>query len=115
MNGSWRSASGGCGKWSTSWTCALKKSLRVEQGIPRIQELRANWPSTVAEIDAQRLIFVDESGITTEMTRRYGREASTASKFDPAIVVRACRSLLSQRESGTPGINQGAPLSFSIM
>jgi DDE superfamily endonuclease len=27
----------------------------------------------VAEIDAQQFIFVDERGITTEMTRRYGR------------------------------------------
>ena len=35
--------------------------------------MRANWPSTVAEIGTPQLIFVDESGITTEMTRRYGR------------------------------------------
>lgn len=29
----------------------------------------------IGEIDAARFIFVDESGITTEMTRRYGRVA----------------------------------------
>lgn len=27
----------------------------------------------MAGIDPQRLVFLDESGVTTEMTRRYGR------------------------------------------
>lgn len=39
----------------------------------RVQAERAKWPSSVADIEAKNLIFVDESGITTEMTRRYGR------------------------------------------
>ena len=51
-----------------------KKSLRAaEQDLLRVQAERAKWPSSVADIEAKNLIFVDESGITTEMTRRYGR------------------------------------------
>jgi len=29
-------------------------------------------------IEAERLIFLDESGVTTEMTRRYGRALGSA-------------------------------------
>jgi transposase len=31
------------------------------------------WWDLIAGIDPQRLVFLDESGVTTEMTRRYGR------------------------------------------
>ena len=31
------------------------------------------WWELIAGIDPQRLVFLDESGVTTEMTRRYGR------------------------------------------
>src|SRR6266852_782068 len=40
-------------------------------------------------------------------------DTSTASKLEPAMVVRACRSLLSQRESGAPEMNHELPLSAS--
>ena len=32
-----------------------------------------DWRQTSQKIDAAHLIFLDESGVTTEMTRRYGR------------------------------------------
>ena len=38
-----------------------------------MQKQRAQWQSQMAEEPAANLIFLDESGITTEMTRRYGR------------------------------------------
>lgn len=38
-----------------------------------MQKHRAQWASTVAREPAANLVFLDESGITTEMTRRYGR------------------------------------------
>jgi transposase len=38
-----------------------------------VQVERAKWPASVGSVDVSQLIFVDESGITTEMTRRYGR------------------------------------------
>lgn len=41
--------------------------------MPRIQQLREEWPAKIGEFEAGQFIFVDESGITTEMTRLYGR------------------------------------------
>ena len=41
--------------------------------------------------------------------------ASTASKFDPVMVVKTCRSSLFQRESGAPEMYHDDPLSASIM
>ena len=34
---------------------------------------RAAWHKQFAVIDASRLVFLDESGATTAMTRRYAR------------------------------------------
>ena len=36
-------------------------------------EQRQQWPQRLAGVSAARLIFVDESGANTQMTRRYGR------------------------------------------
>jgi transposase len=44
-----------------------------EQDRPDIQQQRADFREGVAEIDPEHLVFVDESGATTVMTRAYGR------------------------------------------
>ena len=36
-------------------------------------EQRKQWPQRLAGVSANRLVFVDESGVNTQMTRRYGR------------------------------------------
>ncbi|MFN0069778.1 MAG: IS630 family transposase [Limisphaerales bacterium] len=36
-------------------------------------ERRRQWPQRLAGVPAARLVFVDESGASTQMTRRYGR------------------------------------------
>ena len=38
-----------------------------------MERRRAQWREQVSRIDPDRLIFLDESGIATDMTRRYGR------------------------------------------
>jgi transposase len=51
-----------------------KKSLHAqEQDTLTVQARRQAWWAAVSQIDPQRLVFQDESGATTEMTRRYGR------------------------------------------
>jgi transposase len=51
-----------------------KKSHRhEEQDRPDVQEKRQAFQEEVAELDPERLIFVDETGATTAMTRTYGR------------------------------------------
>ena len=51
-----------------------KKSLHAaEQDTPAARFERSLWREETNQIDPARLIFLDESGVTTEMTRRYGR------------------------------------------
>lgn len=55
-------------------TAAEKKSLHAaEQDTAAGQLQRSLWRAETSQIDPARLIFLDESGVTTEMTRRYGR------------------------------------------
>jgi len=57
-------------------TAAEKKSLHAaEQDTQAGQLRRSQWKEQVSQVDPARLIFLDESGVTTEMTRRYGRGA----------------------------------------
>lgn len=55
-------------------TATKKKSLHAaEQDTKEIRRQRDNWQQTTRQLDPARWIFLDESGVTTEMTRRYGR------------------------------------------
>jgi transposase len=40
-----------------------------------VAEARAGWRAELAGVESERLIFVDETGIDTRMTRTYGRAA----------------------------------------
>jgi transposase len=56
-----------------------KKSLHAaEQDTEAGRRQRAKWWEQMGRIEAERLIFLDESGVTTEMTRRYGRALGSA-------------------------------------
>jgi transposase len=51
-----------------------KKTLRAdERDAPRVQALRQAFRRKMAGADPRRLVFVDESGATTALTRMYGR------------------------------------------
>jgi len=51
-----------------------KKALHAqEQDSEQAQRCRQEWRETLAEFDVEQLIFLDESGATTQMTRNYGR------------------------------------------
>jgi transposase len=53
-----------------------KKTLRADQqNTPTVQAQRATFHKKVARLDPHRLIFIDETGATTAMTRTYGRAA----------------------------------------
>ncbi len=61
-----------CG--SPVWGGALKKTLHAsEQSRPDVVARRKAWPQRLAGVAAEHLVFVDESGAHTQMTRRYGR------------------------------------------
>src|SRR5262249_48820538 len=51
-----------------------KKGLHAqERDTPQTQKRRAEFRATMATVTADRLVFVDESGASTAMTRTYGR------------------------------------------
>jgi len=59
---------------SSPGTAAQKKSLHAaEQDTAAGQLQRGLWRQETNQLDPAKLIFLDESGVTTEMTRRYGR------------------------------------------
>jgi len=57
-----------------AWDTAIKKTLRAsEQERADIQMLREAWLAEQESLDLQRVVFVDESGAKTNMTRLRGR------------------------------------------
>jgi hypothetical protein len=44
-----------------------------EQGRPEAQEQRREFRERLADVDPERLVFVDECGANTAMTWAYGR------------------------------------------
>lgn len=53
---------------------AQKKSLRAaEQDRTDVAEARVEWRAGQADMKPERLVFVDDSGASTKMTRLYGR------------------------------------------
>jgi transposase len=64
-------------------SAAQKKSLQAsEQDTEAGRLQRSDWRQACHKIDAANLIFLDESGVTTEMTRRWGRTEGGARLHD---------------------------------
>src|SRR5437764_2782803 len=70
----------GCGRmaaWRTLRKLKItrkKKTRRAdERGRPDVQQKRQAFCAELADVDPQKLVFVDEMGATTAMARTYGR------------------------------------------
>ena len=51
-----------------------KKRVRAsEHDRPDIAVARAQWAAEAPTLDPTRLVFLDESGVATNLLRRYGR------------------------------------------
>jgi transposase len=58
------------------WADAQKKSLHAaEQQRPDVAAAREVWRNRQPSLDPDRLVFIDETWATTNLTRRYGRAA----------------------------------------
>ena len=60
---------------AAGWPAAEEKTLHAsEQERPDVAAARANWRAEVMEqVDPDRLVFVDESGLDTRLTRSHAR------------------------------------------
>jgi hypothetical protein len=59
-----------CGRWA----CGLKRSLHAaERETEANLERRQQFLAAVAAVPPEKLKFLDESGVTTQMTRWWGR------------------------------------------
>jgi transposase len=62
-----------------------KKTLKAsEQEREDIAKSRDEWRKFQEAVDVRRLVFLDESGLKTNMTRRYGRARNGNRCFDSA-------------------------------
>ena len=63
---------------------SLKKKVihASEQERPDVKEKRTNWQEFASEVNQENLVFLDESGINTNMTRRYGRSVGKTRVVD---------------------------------
>ena len=68
-----------------SWTSGEKKSLHaIERDTEENRKRREAFLKRLRTIPPERLVFLDESGISTQMTRRYGR-AQAGQRVSEAI------------------------------
>ena len=49
--------------------------VAAEQAREDIARARAEWRDGMTALDPSKLVFIDESGVDTKMTRRFGRAA----------------------------------------
>ena len=71
-----------------SFGAALKKKslYAAEQDTAASHRRRSVWREQVRRIDPERLIFLDESSVATEMTRRYGRASARPTQCGKACL-----------------------------
>jgi len=68
------SASGPCGVSTTGTPSASKKSVYAsEQDRADVAQARERWKADQKRLDASRLVFIDETGTSTNMARLRGR------------------------------------------
>ena len=76
-----------CGKPCGDWVTVLKKSLRAtEQDREDVVQQRLDWCQCQESVDPQRLVFVDETGLKTDMHRLRGW-AQQGQRLVEAVVV----------------------------
>lgn len=47
--------------------------MLLKESVPDVKEKRKNWTENLLNYDAEKMVFVDESGVNINMTRIYGR------------------------------------------
>ena len=97
----------------TNLVFAIKKTLHaIEQNREDVKAKRNAWKASQPEMDIDKLVFLDESGVNTGMTRLYGRSLSKERVVDyiPDIRFERTSILSSIRANGNmvPLVFEGA-------
>ena len=86
---------------------------RLEQDRPEVQERRQEFCAELAGVDPRRLVFVDESGANTAMTRTHGRapvgqrvSTNTPGHWDSITLTCGLRLLRGDAAVGLSGCHQ---------
>ena len=58
--------------------------MQVSVTVPDVAQKRAEWKKFISATDANNLVFLDESGVNTDMTRLYGRSIGKTRVADNA-------------------------------
>jgi transposase len=76
-----------------------KTSHAVERDSPRVQQQRQEFQEKLASVDPEHLVFIDETGATTAMSRPYGRapigervQASTPGAWSNVTLIAGLRT-----------------------
>ena len=92
----------------------LKKTVRAsEQDRPDVAVARTAWRRVTPAIDPERFVFLDESGVATDLLRRYGRSQRGLRVHDHAphhhwqtstfvAALQSDRTVVRQAESAAP-------------
>lgn len=56
--------------------------MLLNKSVPDVKEKRNDWKEFTSEVNREKLVFLDESGINTNMTRRYGRSVGKTRVVD---------------------------------
>ena len=97
----------------------LKKKSRhaAERDTPEVQQKRRSFRRKVEPIEPKRLVFVDETGVTTAMTPAYGRaprgervEASAPASWESVTVIAAMGLDGVRAPLALPGVGQRGDL-----
>ena len=69
-----------------NWDIAVRRSLfmPVNRSVPDVAEKRKNWNGLISGFKASDLVFLDESGCNTDMTRRYAYSLGGSRAVDSA-------------------------------
>lgn len=62
----------------------IRKNLYtlLSVNVPDVRDKRKNWTENISDYDKEKLVFLDESGVNTNMTRIYGRALGGARSVD---------------------------------
>ena len=74
----------------------IKRNLCMHQNrsVPYVQAKRKSWREHISENDANHLVFLDESGTNTNMTRHYARSKKNERAVDSTPVNTPCSTTI---------------------